>query len=101
MSIRYILLALDAPYVKAYFDSFSRQQLFFWGGILFCALLVFKVCLGVSLIHVSGWLHNRELQDDAANVEKVSSAQLKEHRELMEQLSNIQRYTLYRGRIVG
>ena len=86
--------------MKAYLDSFTRQQLLSWCGLFFCGMLAFKLCLGVALILVSGWIHNRELQDDVANEEKVSSAELKEHRELMEQLSNIQRYTLYQGRIV-
>jgi hypothetical protein len=95
------MLALDSPAIREYTSFFSLYTRICHAALIFCVLLMLKVISGVSLIYLSGWLHNRDLQAKTENFPHTSSAKLKEQRELMIQLSNIERYTLYRGRVHG
>ena len=57
--------------------------------------------VGVTLIFLSGWIHNQDLKSKFINFQNISIAKRTEQRELMLQLSNIERYTLYKGRVLG
>lgn len=57
--------------------------------------------VGVALIFLSGMIHNQDLKRKYINFKNISAAKRTEQRELMDQLSNIERYTLYKGRVLG
>ena len=60
-----------------------------------------KMIIGVTLIFLSGIMHNYDLKNKYNDFQNVSAAKRSEQRELMNQLSNIERYTLYKGRVLG
>jgi hypothetical protein len=75
----------------------------------FVALVLCKVVVGVGLIFFAGHVHNTELHlHSKAIAERERLAAIEENpkpraerRKSINQLSNIERYTVYKGRVVG
>jgi hypothetical protein len=66
----------------------------------FSLLVCCKIIVGVGLVFYAGVWHNQEL--DARAAEEGTGASRRFERQVsMNQLSNIERYTVYKGRIVG
>jgi hypothetical protein len=62
-----------------------------------------KIAVGVSLVFYAGHWHNQELdsQEDDENRPKASKNKEFERHASVSQLTNIERYTVYKGRVVG
>jgi len=69
---------------------------------LFCfsVLLLFKIAIGIGLVFYSGIIHNRDLVA-AREKDKGAAGKRWERQQSISQLSNIERYTVYKGRVVG
>jgi hypothetical protein len=94
VSIRYFILAFSSQSVQAYISSCSNLSFILQIIITFLILLVSKTLLGVGLVLYAGFEHNKEL--DA----RTASAALQRNGSVT-QLLNIERYTAYKGRVVG
>jgi hypothetical protein len=62
---------------------------------------MFQTLISVGVIFYSGYIHNNELTRKKSNPSMETAALKQEKKELIEQLSNIDRYTVYRGKIIG
>ena len=65
MSVRYVMLALESPFVRGYIDSTRILTRVACGLALFLALLALKMALGVGLILYSRWAQRREMAREA------------------------------------
>lgn len=94
VSIRYFILAYSSQSVQAYISSCSNASYILQIIITFVILLVCKTALGVGLVLYAGTEHNKELDARTATaaVQRTGS---------VTQLLNIERYTAYKGRVVG
>ena len=103
VAVRYFHLAFSSVNVKMAFSAmpWTRRVLWCVGG--FAALVVFKIVIGISLVFISGLEHNKELDAKAAKLQERTEAGKPQlfKRESLAQLSNIERYTVYKGRVVG
>lgn len=137
--MRYITLAVNAPYSQMYFQSRSMNRLVLEGCIVFSSLVLFKVLLGVGLYFYAHYRNKQtftnsdtssspvgshvnlaSLMGDASvttninrivspssptlerqgSVDKEVDAKMKERMDFMEELSGIERYKVYKGRVV-
>jgi hypothetical protein len=106
VSIRYLILALSSPAVMTFISS--KPLPWIASRVLGCfvALVLSK---GVGLIFFAGHVHNTELHlHSKAIAERERLAAIEENpkpraerRRSINQLSNIERYTVYKGRVVG
>ena len=104
VAVRYVILALSSVGVRTAFNESTRLKRFAVGAGIFAAMVLFKIFIGVALVLVSGLEHNKELDAKAAKLQQaVDSGKqpLMIKRESLAQLSNIERYTVYRGKVLG
>jgi len=66
-------------------------------------MVFLKIFVGVALVLVAGLEHNKELDTKAAKLQQaVENGKVPlVKRESLAQLSNIERYTVYRGKVLG
>jgi hypothetical protein len=102
--VRYMILAFSAPASVVYLATKTRLWLFSQVVSWFTLVFVTKVAIGVGLIFYSGAIHNKELrtkEDEERRLEEKTGKPRLERRASINQLSNIERYTVYKGRVVG
>ena len=102
--VRYMILAISAPASVVFFATKTRFWLISQFVTWFTLIFVSKVAIGVGLIFYSGSIHNKELrkkEDDERRLEEKTGKPRLERRASINQLSNIERYTVYKGRVVG
>lgn len=93
--LRYISLAFNSPRVEAYLATMSATQIFVYGAGGFLFLLVFKIVFRVLLVYHTGVTSELEIKKRSP---KKSQQVRNANRNL---LSDIERYTMVRGRIEG
>lgn len=93
VSIRYFILAISSQSVQAYISSCSNVSFILQIIITFLILLVSKTLLGVGLVLYAGTEHNKELDARTASAVARNGS--------VTQLLNIERFTAYKGRVVG
>ena len=96
VSIRYFILAFSSQSVQGYIASCSNTSFIIQIIIVFLFLIICKTLLGIGLVIYAGSEHNKEL--DARN---VSVQRTMDRTGSVTQLLNIERYTAYKGRVVG
>ena len=104
VSLRYLSLALSSSTCVAYFASLSRYAMSIRFILLFSFLLLLKILTGVSLIFYSAIKNNEEilLKQEVTKLHiNTTNVDEKEKKESMKQLSDIERYTVYKGKVVG
>jgi len=101
--VRYANLAFSSIRVKMAYSALSISHRIYLCVSVFAAMVLFKIFIGIALIVVSGFEHNKELSEKAAKLQQLvdgGKAPLIK-RESLAQLSNIERYTVYRGKVLG
>ena len=101
--VRYANLAFSSIRVKMAYSALSISHRIYLCVSVFAAMVLFKIFIGIALIVVSGFEHNKELSQKAAKLQQLvdgGKAPLIK-RESLAQLSNIERYTVYRGKVLG
>jgi hypothetical protein len=103
VAVRYLILALSSAGVRTAFYDCTRYQRLAYGAMVFAGMVFFKIFVGVALVLVAGLEHNKELDTKAAKLQQaVENGKVPlVKRESLAQLSNIERYTVYRGKVLG
>ena len=104
VAVRYLILALSSASVRAVFYECSQPRRLAYAAAVFTGMVLLKIFIGVALVLVAGHEHNKELDAKAAKLQKAAetgSKLLLVKRESLAQLSNIERYTVYRGKVLG
>lgn len=74
-------------------------------SLSFCfgVLVTVKTAVGIGLVFYAGHIHNQELaaRKQAKASSRATGRSSFERQQSMNQLTNIERYTAYKGRIVG
>jgi hypothetical protein len=93
--LRYISLALFCPGPQAYITGLSYLEMAQHALAVFGCLFLCKMLVGLSLLLYSMWSYN---SDEATH--EVSKRKA-ERNVWMERMSNIERFTVWKGKIVG
>lgn len=107
VSVRYLWLALDSPMYYYQRHKVPLKIVAMHITTAYLVLLGVQTAIGVGLIFYCGGIHNKEValtkieNKISSPITKEDAAKKKAQRESIEKLSNIERYTAYKGRIVG
>jgi Eukaryotic membrane protein family len=103
VAVRYMNLAFSSIRVKMAYSALTFPRRLYLCVITFAVMVLFKVFIGIALIVVSGFEHNKELAAKAAKLQQLADGGKVPliKRESLAQLSNIERYTVYRGKVLG
>jgi hypothetical protein len=93
--LRFASLALSSPAPQAFIASLTYFEAFKWGFLFCVALFLFKVGVAIGLLVYSVQSYNSGEQAQEASKKKL------ERNIWMDRLSNIERYTVWKGKIVG
>lgn len=103
VAVRYMNLAFSSVNVKVAYSALPIARRLYLGAAIFGSMVLFKIFIGIALVVVSGFEHNRELSAKAVKLQQLADNGKVPlvKRESLAQLSNIERYTVYRGKVLG
>lgn len=93
--LRYLSLAMSSPAPQAYFAKHSSYEVLLTFLFGFGVLLLFKISIGIALLLYSLWSY------DTGEISPEASRKRLERSIWMDRLSNIERFTVWKGKIVG
>ena len=101
--LRYMWLVFSTPAMGMAMDSIDSKKWVLVSLVALVVLFSIKVVLGISILSFSGYLSNKDLERLYSRRRHPSSRNklLSERQANIAKLSNILRYTVHKGRVVG
>ena len=98
--IRYLNLAWLSPQFQYWFRGLPQRTRVIGCASLFLLLVLFKIILSAAIFVCIGLVHNRELVKREAFAEATGTMRLPSKKSASA-LSNIERYTVYKGHVIA
>ena len=100
VTIRYLNLAWLSPQFQYWFNAFPARTRILGCAGLFLLLVLFKIILSTTIFVCTGFAHNRELVRREARAEATGASRMPSKKSASA-LSNIERYTMYKGHVIA
>jgi hypothetical protein len=100
VTIRYLNLAWLSPQFQYWFSQLSASTRVLGCLGVFLLLVLFKICLSAGIFVGTGLVQNRELIKHEVRAEATGVQRLKANKSASA-LSNIERYTMHKGRVIA